>query len=73
MKHARNIGVCGVDIVEKIAPIPKVRVQRYDTETILILDRVSPIVKPCLICGGRVNPSILLPERRYTIGFNAVS
>ena len=62
VKHAGDIGVCGVDVVEEITSVPEIGVQRNDTETVLILDRVSPVSGPCLIRCSRINPAIVLPK-----------
>ena len=67
VKHAGDIRVRGVNIVEEVTPIPEVGVQRNDAETILILDGVGPIMKSRLIRGRGVDPPVMLPKPRNMV------
>jgi hypothetical protein len=60
----RDVRVGGVDEVEVVGLVPEVGVERDDAQPFLVLDRVAGIVRRGLLCGGIVDPAVVLPERR---------
>ena len=65
--HTRHVRVARVVVIEEIASVPEIGIECDDSEAILVLDRVSPVMESCLLRCSGVNPSILLPKSRHVI------
>ena len=56
------VGICGIDIVVEIIPIPKITVHGNDPYAILIKNRVGCIVKFRLLGSSIINPTVHFPQ-----------